>query len=642
MAEAAPGAGSPRRVLVVEDSEPDFALIAHQLRRAGLNVEAHRVETPEELRAALGAGPWDAILSDHQLPRFSSVGALEMVRGAGGDWPFIIVSGEIGEEQAVDAMKAGAQDYVSKRNLGRLIPVLEREWRDAHQRRQRRRAETELEAMNREHQRRLTQRSALLDITSAIVEKLDRAGLFRAIFEALRRITPCDVMAVALRSRAGAGYDVCTLRAEPGEAGPRISNRDAVHLDLAGEGASAFPLGRFLEAATAAIGGPIAGKAGVIGWLAVASRLPNAYSAADREFVAEVCGQVSLAATNVLAYEEIEELKSRLESEKAYLLDEIKTEHNFDEMVGASPAFRNLSARIRRVAPTSASVLILGETGTGKELIARALHNLSPRRVRPLVKVNCAAISAGLVESELFGHEKGAFTGAIEKRIGRFEFANGGTVFLDEVGELPPETQAKILRVLQEQEFEPVGSNRTVRVDTRVIAATNRQLEEAVREGKFRADLYYRLNVVPIEVPPLRERKEDIPLLVTTFLGAFSRKFGRPVEGVTRAAMDRMLEYPWPGNIRELENLLARAVVLAQSPLIDVEVLALPGTLAAAAADSPAGMNLEETSRRHILDVLGRTRWVIEGPAGAARLLGLHPNTLRSRMKKLGIRRLTP
>ncbi len=325
-----------------------------------------------------------------------------------------------------------------------------------------------------------------------------------------------------------------------------------------------------------AIGSPLTAKSKPFGFLIAASQRDASYGPAETEFLAEVCHQVALAIENMLAYEQIAELKSQLERENAYLLEEIKTEHNFDEMIGSSPAFTALTSTIRRVAPTDAAVLILGETGTGKELIARALHNLSPRRSKPLVKVNCAAISAGLVESELFGHVKGAFTGAVDKRMGRFEFANGGTIFLDEVGELPLETQAKLLRVLQEQEFEPVGSNRSIKVNTRVIAATNRRLNEAVAEGKFRSDLYYRLNVVPLEVPPLRERKEDIPRLTAFFLAGFSRKFGRPVKSVSQEVMARMLQYQWPGNIRELENVLARAVVLSDTPVLNVETLALP------------------------------------------------------------------
>ena len=349
-----------------------------------------------------------------------------------------------------------------------------------------------------------------------------------------------------------------------------------------------------------------------------------------------------------VALAEVERLKNRLQAENVYLQEEIRREHNFEEMVGQSPALLALLQRLERVAGTDATVLICGETGTGKELIARALHNSGPRKQRPLVKVNCGAVPASLLESELFGHVKGAFTGAIDRRVGRFELADGGTLFLDEVGELPLDTQVKLLRVLQEQEFEPVGSSRTTRVDVRIIAATNRDLEQEVQAGHFRSDLYFRLNVVPLTVPPLRERVADIPMLVAYFLSRFAKKFGRRIDGVTRDTMDRLVKYPWPGNIRELQNIVERAVVMASGPLVSLDVDVLRP--AASAPERPAGlqaatvapvMSLDEAERRHIEAVLGQTSGVIEGPAGAARILNLHPNTLRSRMKKLGVRRAT-
>ena len=334
---------------------------------------------------------------------------------------------------------------------------------------------------------------------------------------------------------------------------------------------------------------------------------------------------------------ELTELKSRLERDNAYLLEEISADHNNHEMVGHSPRFRELLDRIRLVAGTSATVLITGETGTGKELVARAIHNLSPRRNRPMVKVNCAAISAGLVESELFGHVKGAFTGATAGRVGRFEHAHGGTIFLDEITELPLESQSKILRVLQEQEFEPVGSNRTVKVDVRVLAATNRDLAEAVREGRFRMDLYYRLLVIPVEVPPLRDRREDIPALAAHFITTLARQFGRPVHRVSDATLRQLMAYDWPGNIRELENFLARAVVLSRSEVLDAPV-DLAGTRSAPEA-APSSLSLEDAERRHVANVLESTNWIIEGPKGAAKVLDMNPSTLRSLMKRLGIRR---
>ena len=352
------------------------------------------------------------------------------------------------------------------------------------------------------------------------------------------------------------------------------------------------------------------------------------------------------------ALAEVETLKNRLQAENVYLQEEIRREHNFVEMVGSSPALLAVLRKVEQVAPIDSTVLIYGETGTGKELIARAIHNRSARKDRPLVKVNCSAISAGLVESELFGHVKGAFTGALERRTGRFELANGGTIFLDEVGDLPLETQVKLLRVLQEQEFEPVGSSRTVRVDVRVIAATNRDLEEAIRAGRFRADLFYRLNVFPIEVPPLRERRSDIRQLVMFFLSRLSKRFSKKVDTVSQATMERLMSYPWPGNVRELQNIIERAVVLSQGSVLELGRDLVPTRASGGppgAVESPAQVaqpspprglsTLEEMERSHILAALKQSGGVIEGARGAARILNLHPNTLRSRMAKLGIKR---
>ncbi|MFY9607735.1 MAG: sigma 54-interacting transcriptional regulator [Blastocatellia bacterium] len=361
------------------------------------------------------------------------------------------------------------------------------------------------------------------------------------------------------------------------------------------------------------------------------------------------------------ALAEVEQLKNRLHAENIYLQEEIQGQHNFGEIVGTSPSLLAVLQELERVAPTDSTVLISGETGTGKELIARAIHDRSARKNHPLVKVNCGAISAGLVESELFGHVKGAFTGAVDRRTGRFELADGGTLFLDEVSELPLETQVKLLRVLQEGEFEPVGSSRTVRADVRIIAATNRNLDEAAREGRFRSDLFYRLNVFPLYIPPLRERRSDIGQLVMFFLSRFGKKFGKRMDGVSQETMELLIQYPWPGNIRELQNVIERGVVLAQSSVLTLDPSVLQAqptsesitapslsarSVSAAAAPAVAGKSspespatLEEMERRHIISVLEQARWVIEGARGAARLLNLHPNTLRSRMKKLGIQR---
>lgn len=327
--------------------------------------------------------------------------------------------------------------------------------------------------------------------------------------------------------------------------------------------------------------------------------------------------------------------KARLTAQNLYLQEEIKSVHNFEEIIGQSPALTSVLKDVARVASTDSTVLITGETGTGKELIARAVHSSSKRKDKPLIKVNCAALPAGLVESELFGHEKGAFSGAIARRVGRFELAEGGTIFLDEIGELPADAQAKLLRVLQEREFERVGGSTSIKVDVRVIAATNRDLLKLVRDQKFREDLFYRLNVFPVRLPPLRERTGDIPLLVHFLVSKFSGRIGKQVESIARETMERLVAYSWPGNVRELENVVERGVILSRGPVLEIDPEVLPVSEMPTTARDDA--RLEEVERTHIREVLDKSNWVIEGARGAAKILGLHPNTLRSRMKKLGL-----
>ena len=382
---------------------------------------------------------------------------------------------------------------------------------------------------------------------------------------------------------------------------------------------------------------PLIAKREVFGTLNVASRSPDAYTDAEAELLMEVGQQVALAVENTLAYEEITQLKARLERENLYLQEEIRTEHKFEEFVGQSSSIKRVLKAVETVAPTDASVLILGETGTGKELVARAIHDLSPMKDRALVKVNCAALPSELIESELFGHEKGAFTGALSRKIGRFELANGGTIFLDEIGDLPLPLQAKLLRVLQEGEFERVGGTNTIKVDVRVIAATNRDVADEVREGNFRSDLYYRLNVFPLEILPLRKRESDIPLLVDFFLAKYAKKLGKHFEGVSQETMQRLKKYPWPGNVRELQNVVERATIVATGPKVNIETSLDLGPNIRAQASTPS--TLEEVERAHILRVLEDTGWVISGEKGAATVLALHPSTLQSRMQKLGIKR---
>ncbi len=337
---------------------------------------------------------------------------------------------------------------------------------------------------------------------------------------------------------------------------------------------------------------------------------------------------------NALA--EVERLKNRLQAENIYLQDEIKVVHNFENIITRSEALTRVLRNVEQVASSDATVLVLGEPGTGKELIARAIHSISPRGNRPLVKVNCSALPANLIESELFGHEKGAFTGAVARKIGRFELADGGTIFLDEIGDLPLELQAKLLRVLQEGEFERLGNPKTIKVDVRVIAATKRDLEKEMAKGNFREDLFYRLNVFPIQIPPLRERKEDVPLLINHFVKKYSAKIGRKIESIPQEVLDTLLAYHWPGNVRELENIIERAVIISPGPKLALgdwlpKIDVSPSTITIC--------TLEETECQHILAVLEQTNWRVSGEKGAARILGINPKTLESRMRKLGIKR---
>ncbi|VBB44835.1 Formate hydrogenlyase transcriptional activator (fragment) [uncultured Desulfatiglans sp.] len=336
------------------------------------------------------------------------------------------------------------------------------------------------------------------------------------------------------------------------------------------------------------------------------------------------------------ALAEVQSLEEQLERENLALRETIKTDQTFPGIVGTSPAIRSVLSQVAQVGPTDAPVLILGETGTGKGLIAKAIHQSSTRKDKPLIQVNCAALPAQLIESELFGHEKGAYTTAYNKRIGRFELAEGTSLFLDEIGDLPLELQAKLLRVLQDHEFERIGSSRTIKVDVRVIAATNRNLVKAIAEGRFREDLWYRLSIFPITVPPLRERKDDLESLVSHFISIYNRKLGKQIKSISQRTLNALMKYDWPGNVRELENAVHRAVILSHGSELMLDAPENP------AANPPEGATLEEIERRHIVNILESCQWKIEGRGGAAQRLGIHPSTLRSRMKKLGVQKPLP
>ena len=400
----------------------------------------------------------------------------------------------------------------------------------------------------------------------------------------------------------------------------------------------AFPESAFIRARgiRSACVVPLATVHGVIGTLNLAAYADGVFSPEHFPLLTRVAGQIAIALRNAFSYERIQELNAQLSREKMYLEDEIRDEQQFDEIIGRSRALARVLREIQTVAPTDSTVLITGETGSGQELVARAIHQFSARQERAFLKLNCAAIPTGLLESELFGHEKGAFTGAITSRIGRFELANHGTVFLDEVGEIPLDLQPKLLRVLQEREFERLGSSRTLRTDARLIAATNRDLSAMVADHTFRQDLYYRLNVFPIAVPALRERREDIPMLVRHFAQTFARRMKKPIEIIPTGTMEALTRYDWPGNIRELQNLIERAVILSKGHTLDVPLGALAPR--PASASSPEFVeSLEDADRRHIVAALERSKWVIAGPNGAAAMLGMKRSTLQFRMRKLGI-----
>ncbi|MGB0036691.1 MAG: sigma 54-interacting transcriptional regulator [Candidatus Acidiferrales bacterium] len=510
----------------------------------------------------------------------------------------------------------------------------------------------------------------LLEINNAIITCLTRETLLHSVLEILRRVVPLSGAALALYNRKNDTFRYFAVESSKSSDHFRVGmefdrkdsisawvfdqQRAVVRRDLERE--QKYPNDRRVLTegiySDCVIPLIVGGKS--IGTLCVGSTKRNEYSEANLEILQEVGNQVALAVANMQSYEEIAELKARLEKENVYLQEEIRTDHNFEEITGNSPALLAVLRKVEQVAPTDSTVLIYGETGTGKELIARAIHDRSARKSRPLVKVNCSAISAGLVESELFGHVKGAFTGALERHIGRFELADGGTIFLDEIGELPLGTQVKLLRVLQEREFEPVGSSRPVRVDVRVIAATNRNLQESIRTGEFRSDFFYRLNVFPIDVPPLRERRSDIPQLAMFFLARFAKKLGKDIQSVPRSTVDQLVSYSWPGNVRELQNVIERAVILSHNSVLGLEpnlVPVLSPADSSAIGDTPSDAaqppslspptppTLEEVERAHIVAVLNQTQGIVEGPRGAARILGLHPNTLRHRLRKLGLKR---
>ncbi len=504
-----------------------------------------------------------------------------------------------------------------------------------------------LQLAHRELQGERDRLKLLLDLNNTVVSNLEFRDLLRAIAASVRRVMRCDSAGVALLDTDTSQLRIYALDFPEGKglireeseapvegtfAAGVLRSGEAVVFDRDDLAHLNFSDAHLAEGIKSLCLLPLIVQDRVLGVLGLGRTHDESFSEADVGFMRQVAGQVAIAIQNALAYTQIAELKDRLALEKLYLEDEIRSEMNFEEIVGASSALRHALSQVETVAPTDSTVLLLGETGTGKELVARAIHSHSRRKDRAFVKLNCAAIPTGLLESELFGHEKGAFTGAVSQKIGRLELADQGTLFLDEVGDIPPELQPKLLRVLQEREFERLGNNKTKKVDIRLVAATNRDLQKMVAEGQFRSDLYYRLNVFPIRIPPLRERPEDIPLLVRHFTQKYARRLERRIDTIPARAMNRLRQWHWPGNVRELENFIERAVILSPGTLLNVPVSELTRANLTA---PPAGDASAE--RDQILRVLKETAGRVGGPNGAASRLGLKRTTLISRMKKLGI-----
>jgi formate hydrogenlyase transcriptional activator len=492
----------------------------------------------------------------------------------------------------------------------------------------------------------------LLEVNNTLVTNRDLQKLFPAISEFIRRMIHYDYASVAVYDEAAHSLSFYPLDSPLTEGLANLDSTLPVKSTPAGRalmeretkifkrddlmGIQSNYVGQMLERGTLSLCCiPLTTRKGELGTLNLASKKEDAFTPSDVGFLQQVAAQVAVALDNARSYREIAQLTEKLASEKLYLEEEIRSELNFEEIVGESPVLKRVLSQARTVAPSDATVLILGDTGTGKELIARAIHRMSSRKDRVFVKLNCAAIPTGLLESELFGHEKGAFTGAISQKVGRLELADKASLFLDEVGDIPLELQRKLLRVLQDQEFERLGSTRTIKVDIRLIAATNRDLAHAVAEKEFRSDLYYRLNVFPIRMPALSERKSDIPSLVRHFVQKFARRMNKQIEIIPSATMSALVNWDWPGNVRELENLMERSVILSEGRVLNAPLAELRTGQEGVDSDG----TLESLERQYIIRVLRDTGGVIAGPRGAAVRLGMKRTTLQSRILKMGITR---
>jgi PAS domain S-box-containing protein len=600
----------PLRILSLEDDPNDAELVQETLSNDGLTCHITRVETEADFLATLEQESFDLILADYTLPSFDGLSALKIARRNWPHVPFIFVSGTLDEEVAIEALKIGATDYVFKTRLSRIVPSVQRALREAQERIELIRAEQALrrsEASLAEAQRLSHTGSFGWDVSSSeIYWSLETFRVFAydpsakiTIERIMQRTHPDDRSAVqhliecAARERREFDFEHRLL----------LPDGSIKHVRI--------------------VGHPAENESGSFEFVGA---------------VTDITERKAAEADLRSALDEIKKLKDQLYEENVALKEEIDKASMFEEIVGESPALQAVLTRVAKVAPTESTVLITGETGTGKELIARCIHKRSQRAARAFVSVNCATIPSSLIASELFGHERGAFTGATQRRLGRFELAEGGTIFLDEIGELPPETQIALLRVLQEREFERVGGNKAVRSNVRVITATNRDLQAAISAGTFRSDLYYRLNVFPIEMPPLRERKEDIPLLVEYFIARYAAKVGKKIRGINRATLDRLKSYSWPGNIRELQNVIERSTIVCETGnfTVDESWLSQAPRQVDEASQPVFRMSVSE-EKKAIEAALADAEGRVSGPSGAAARLGIPPSTLDSKIRTLKI-----
>ena len=589
-------------VVVAEDDEGLRRVVCKWLERRGLTTLG--VESGADAIAAVQEHPDCLLLLDYVLPDMDGRQFLDRLNALGVVVPFVVMTGHGDERIAVEMMKLGARDYVVKQPdfTDLLVPVVERVLSQVATEQRLTQAEQAL------RESEVKYRVLMDDAPDAILLADEKGHIVEANRQAERLlglpradIAKLHVSALHPESSAAALSPSLANLAQGG----RCSLSDTLVVRSDGRG---IPVD--INASLVTLGGRRVSQIVL-------------HDITERKRAEEELRT---------AFAEIRVLKEQLEAENVYLREEMKQSHVHGDIVGESPAIKRTLALAEQVAPTDSTVLLYGETGTGKELLARSIHNLSPRNDRPLVTVNCAAMPSALIEAELFGRERGAYTGALTRQAGRFEVADKGTLFLDEVGELTPEAQAKLLRVLQEGKFERLGSSSTITVDVRVIAATNRDLEQAVEAGRFREDLFYRLNVFPITVPPLRERREDIPLLIWTFVREFSEKMGKRIETIPRMTMEALSSNPWPGNVRALRNTIERAMILSSGTTLNVD-------LAGAGSGTKAPPAIDDAERSHITRSLEAAGWRIRGKGGAAELLGLKPTTLEYRIKRLGIRR---